>query len=258
MKTYLILITYLFFVIHPFNAQNKNSGIVLKYDTADIRKKQSQLALEAESKLGKDQILLPELLKSFDYKPTANTKSGWYHHKVKKDTNQSWLEAPVSVDGHIYLKARYTGSELYNMVGVSVKCGRLETYSSPLAINSNYAYRKKVGNKITEVLHLFAYKKKKGYDIRNLNCIESIASANDNDEITIKFRGEKEYFYHKITKENIKAIKQSWQLSQLICYKNKNYYCETFYWPSSDLAPYVIFYPKTDYTVDDMKGLVKF
>lgn len=245
-------------VTYQSNAQIKNGGIILKYDTAEIRKKQNQLALEAEAKLKKDQILLPHLLKSFDYKPTPNTKSGWYHHKVKKDTNQSWIETPVSVDGHIYLKARYTGTELYNMMGVSVKCSRHETFSSPLAINSNYAFRKKVGNKITEVLHLFAYKQKKGHDTRNLNCIETIASTKDDEEITIKFRGEKEYFYHKLSKENIKAIKQSWQLSQLICYKNKNYYCNTFWWPDSYSPPYVIFYPKKDYTVDDMKGLVKF
>jgi len=170
LNIYFKITTPLFLLVHPYNAQNKNSGILPKYDTAEVRKKQNPLVLEAESKLKKDQISLPELLKNFDYKPTLNTKRGWYHHKVKKDTNQSWIEAPVSADGHIYLKARYVGTEPYNMMGLSVKCGQGETNSSPLAITSNYANRKKAGDTITEVLHLFVYKRKNGYDTRNLCC----------------------------------------------------------------------------------------
>jgi hypothetical protein len=203
---------------------------------------------------------LNEVVKKFDYKAVPNTNTGWYHHKIKKDTSACWFEAPVSVNGHIYLKARYTGTQQYNMNRIAIKIeGHGSFNSKPLALNSNYIFRRKHGNKVSEAIHFLIYKTRNGYDMRDVNCVAAIVFAEENEKVSIVFYGEMENYEVTLTKENIKAIKESWELSQYLCYKNNDYSTFTtnlHFFDRPSLVTMLI--PMKPYTADDMKGLEKF
>lgn len=253
------LILYLFFYAPVFFAQQAmtpSDSAAYKKSMAAQKKVQAQ-TLETLKK--ESQKNLAALLEKFTFKKVEGSDKGWYHHKAKKDSAQSWLEAPVNASGYIYLKARYTGTVQYTVYSITVKANHNEGYSTPLVKDSRYIFRRKKGNLYNEVLHLFWYSTPTSVELNNVYILEIIAKADLKQKVVVKFKGEKDNYEFTLSKENVAAIKDSWNLSQYLCYKQNNYRVYSAPFPHFSKTRFSAFLvPKEELTTDDMKGIDKY
>jgi len=254
------LLIFWFVFYSSFSFAQKNYTQVIKADSFELKKRKINQEIAKQDMLKRlkkeSPLKLDSLLKKFDYKKATSNK-GWYYHKAKKDTNRSWIECPVNANGYIYIKARYTGDVQFNIFSINLKFGNkgAQFYGKPLATNSNYIFRKKKGNKYDEVLHSFSCQSNTDLELRSMYIIEAIANAKD-EKLVIQFMGEQDNFEFILSKENIAAIRESWQLSQFICFNKNNYsICNSSY-PSYPVTRYTAFlFPKDALTREDMKSL---
>lgn len=241
------------------HAQTNNGLTVFKPDSAEyaeelmINKTNELATLE---KYGQEiNTKLPLLLEKFILKKVENSQSGWYHHKTI-DTIQSYIEAPVSVKGHIYIKAHYVADDYLIINKIRLKIANTSYESMPLLRTSKYITRRKT-NKAHEYINLFAYITEKEEEERTMNILAAIAQANEQDKIIIVFIGENDNHEIVLTSENVKAIRDSYYLSQFLTYKMNNYYAITRRLHSPKInTPTTFLIPKSQYTVNDMKGVV--
>ncbi len=251
----------LFSVIVNLTAQAQtNSGLTMfKPDSAEHAKqlminKNNELA--TLEKYGQEiNRKLPSLLEKFTLKKVENSQNGWYHHKTI-DTLHSFIETPVSVKGHIYIKAHYVADDYLTITKIRLKIANTSYESMPLLKTSKYITRRKT-NKAHEYINLFAYVTEKEEEVRTMNILAAIAHANETAEIIIVFIGEQDNFEITLTKENVKAIRDSYYLSQYIAYKSNNFTPITMRIHSPQVnTPTTYLIPKSQYTVNDMKGVV--
>lgn len=241
------------------HAQANNGLTVFKPDSAEHAKqlminKNNELA--TLEKYGQEiNTELPLLLEKFTLKKVEDSQSGWYHHKTI-DTLHSFIETPVSVKGHIYIKAHYVAEDYLTITKIRLKIANTSYESMPLLKTSKYITRRKT-SKAHEYINLFAYITEKEEEVRTLNILAAIAHASETSEITIVFIGEHDNFEIILTGENVKAIRDSYYLSQYITYKSNDYKTVTRRIHSPKInTPTTYLIPKRQYTVSDMKGAV--
>lgn len=239
-------------------AQSNNGLTVFKPDSAEHAKqlmvnKNNELA--TLEKYGQEiNTKLPLLLENFTLKKVENSQSGWYHNKTI-DTLHSFIETPVSVKGHIYIKAHYVADEYLTITKIRLKIANTSYESMPLLKTSKYITRRKT-IKAHEYINLFAYVTEKEEEVRTMNILSAIAQANEADKIKIVFIGEQDNVEITLTNENVKAIRDSYNLSQYIAYKSNSYIPITMRIHSPQVnTPTTYLIPKSQYTVNDMKGV---
>ena len=240
-------------------AQTNNGLTVYKPDSAEHAKqlminKNNELA--TLEKYGQDiNTKLPLLLEKFTFKKVENSQSGWYHHKTI-DTLHSFIETPVSIKGHIYIKAHYVADDYLTITKIRLKIANTSYESMPLLKTSKYITRRKA-SKAHEYINLFAYVTEKEEEVRTMNILAAIAQANETAEIIIVFIGEQDNFEITLTNGNVKAIRDSYYLSQYITYKSNDYITVSRRIHSPKVnTPTMYLIPKRQYTVSDMKGVV--
>lgn len=240
-------------------AQTNNGLTIYKPDSVEHAKqllinKNNELA--TLEKYGQEvSSKFPLLLTNFTLKKVENTQSAWYHHK-RIDTLDSFIETPVSVKGHIYIKAHFVADDYLTITKVRLKIANTSYESMPLLKASKYITRRKT-TKAHEYVNLFTYVTEKEEEVRTMNILAAIAQANDGEKIVIVFIGEQDNFKITLTNENVKAIRDSYYLSQYISYKSNNYIPVTMRIHSPNInTPTTYLIPKSQLTVNDMKGVV--
>jgi hypothetical protein len=235
-----------------------NSGFCQVPSLEEYLKKQKErsekITAETLERLEKDSKKeYPEIIKHFDLKKVKGTQAGWYHHKSSISKMKSRIETPVSVNGHIYLKAFLLSDTVYNATRTRVKIKNGAWESNPLAEGGSYIQRKYFGKKWREVLNHFSWKMAKDIEGRALSIISAIASTKAEEKVTLVFIGPKNNYEMVLSGENIKAIKESWKLSQYILIKNKNYL--TYTPMGAPEGHEAILLPNVSLNKDDMKGV---
>lgn len=239
--------------------QTNNGLVIYKPDSAEHAK---QLLINKNNELAtlkkyeqEENTKFPLLLEKFTLKKVENSQSGWYHHNTI-DTIHSFIETPVSVKGHIYIKAHYVADDYLTISKIRLKIANTSYESMPLLKTSKYITRRKTA-KAHEYINLFAYVTEKEEEVRTMNILAAIAQANDGDKIVIVFIGEQDNVEITLTNENVKAIRDSYYLSQYITYKSNYYTPITMRIHSPNInTPTTYLIPKSQFTVNDMKGVV--
>lgn len=253
--------TFFYLLIVTYNAisQTDKGLTIFKPDSVEWAKalainKDNEIATLKKYEQEKD-VQLPLLLTNFKLKKIENSQSGWYHHLIR-DTLHSFIETPVSLKGHIYIKAHYVADDYLNITKIRLKISNTSYESMPLLKTSKYIIRRKT-DKAHEYINLFAYITEKEEEERTMNILAAIAHANKEDKIIIVFIGENDNYEIVLTNENVKAIRDSYYLSQFLTYKMNNYYAITRRLHSPKInTPTTFLIPKSQYTVNDMKGVV--
>jgi hypothetical protein len=251
----------LYFVVMSFVSVAQNKVILTEnpyvLPSIEEQKKANEKALEetlAKLKVETDKQL-PGLLKNFDLKKVDGTESGWYRHKQINRTG-SFAEAPVSLKGHMYFKAHFKGAEPTNATRIRVKIGEHfgAWESKPLNKDSKYITRLKEEDKWNETLNFFSYKNGENRELRSIEMIRAIALAKDNEKVVLIFIGPTDNIEVALTKENISAIRESWLMSQYICYKQNKFESFTQRDYQRDKGSYTMLMPAAQLSSDDMKG----
>jgi hypothetical protein len=185
-----------------------------KVDSAAIKQATIQKNAEkyVEETKQEAEANLPTLLKEFNLKKDKVQDGGWYIHKKVKGKSVSHIEAPVAMNGYIYLKAHYAGEDWIFATEVIAKVGDKQYYSSKLKKGDDLLFENIADGKVFEILHLTSPKD-------DVSLIAAIALAPDNLEITIRFNGDQKFKDITLSKEDRKVLYDSWFLSQFISSK---------------------------------------
>ncbi len=247
------------FAISPYLYSQDNKVILSKNDSSNIA---NQKELNEKSKKATLEELssscdgkLNKIANDFTLKKNSGTSEGWYHYNSNLIRAPFYITAPVSTKGHIYIKAKYTGSKFINCTRIRVKIKNHSWETKPLLKESKYITRKNSGSVYYETLNLFSYKNGSDFEVRSMMVISAIANSNIDDEITIVFIGEEENVEVKLSNDNIKAIKKCWELSQCITFGKNNYSSYT-YVRGKHGGITTILIPNDGYTQSDMAGTV--
>lgn len=157
---------------------------------------------------------LPELLKKFNLVEDKVEGGGWYLHKKNKSKYKTHIEVPVSTNGYFYLKTNYCGDDwiFHNRIVVKIieqyNSSRLESYSDFNVRENNSGY-------VFESLHLT--------DPVQDGLIINLIAANQEEEITVRFKGDQKVYDITLSKEDKEIIKDCFYLSQYLSVLKNEY-----------------------------------
>lgn len=181
-----------------------NSDVKLSDQSNAVARKIDPVKLEADKKR------LGELKNKFDYKYDEFNKIGWYVPKsqtVGNTYNQKFLKVLVNNSGYIYLQSVYYASDWLFHTRIEVKIGD-SIYKSEDVPTYNKDNETDIGG--GSIWEYVSYTSGKDNGI-----IKAIAESGD-ATIKVRYVGRQSIFDMNLSKRDQQAIKDSYELSQLI------------------------------------------
>lgn len=160
--------------------------------------------------LDEDKKRLAVLKKNFEYKEDEFNKIGWYTHKnqtVDNSWNRKCLITHVNSNGYIYLEDQYYSEDWIFHTRIEVKIGDNIYKSEDVPTYSKY---NRTQNSSRSVWENVSYTSGKDNGI-----IKAIAESGDKP-VKVRFIGREYYSDFTLSNKDKQAIKDSYELSNLI------------------------------------------
>jgi len=156
-----------------------------------------------------DSIRFNELVKNFEHDIDEFDESReYYSHKFEMDNLLvCCLNLEVRGNGTYYLRDTYYGDDWCFHTNIEVKVGTKVFKSATVELNDDLNYTHYYGGSVWEKISYLGEK--------DNGIIEAIVNSSDGAKILLRFNGE---YYHDIelTQKNIKALKESYELAQIL------------------------------------------
>jgi hypothetical protein len=157
-----------------------------------------------------DKKQLADLKTKFDYKYDEFKNIGWYQAKtqaVDSTWDEKMLKVHVNNTGYLYLSDQYYGDDWIFHTRIEVKIGEAIYRSEDIP---TYSPENKQDNSGGSVWETISYT-----DGKDNGIIHAIAESGD-ATIRVRFTGERETRDFTLTKRDRQAIKDGYQLSELL------------------------------------------
>lgn len=220
MRKLLIVLTVTAVTISCQNQAKRDNQTDTKKETIDLVQKQKNDSIQKAkedsiakvnaAQLEENKKRLAVLKKNFKYKEDEFNKTGWYTHKnqtVDNSWNRKCLKAHVNSNGYIYLEDQYYSEDWIFHSRIEVKIGDNIYKSEDVP---TYSEDNKTENSSGSVWENVSYTGDKDNGI-----IKAIAESVDKP-VKVRFIGREYYSDFTLSNKDKQAIKDSYELSNLI------------------------------------------